>query len=180
MRNLTMLSGALFAAVLVLGSASQAHAQWGVAPYVGYNMDAEEVHLGAAVQLPLPAKIGNSRLIASPGFDFYPFMGESVQGVDFGASLYMLSFDVLYPFPTPSSFAPYVGAGLALVHASVSFSDPSIPGLDFSASDTDVGLNLKGGSFFGKGPVRPFAEAVLHVGSGSAFLLRGGVYVSMK
>jgi opacity protein-like surface antigen len=178
MRKFTMVTGALLGAVLVLGSADQAQAQWGIAPYVGYNLDAEEMNLGAAVQFALPAKIGGSALVLSPSFDFYPFMGETVQGVELGASLYTINFDMHYPFPVRSALKPYVGAGLALVHASVSIDDPVFGNLD--VSDTDIGLNLKGGLSLSAGPLRPFAEGVLVVSSGSTFVLRGGLMFAFK
>jgi hypothetical protein len=87
----------------------------------------------------------------------------------------MLSFDVLYPISAAGAITPYVGAGLSLIHASISYDNPSFPSQSFSASDTDLGLDLKGGAYFATGRARPFAEAVLVMSNGSAFLLRGGV-----
>lgn len=167
MKTITLVTGALLGAVAIAGSPSHVRAQWGIAPYAGYNIDAQELHLGAAAQFTLPAKIGTVQLTATPGVDLYPFVGS-------GASLYMFYFDLGYPIETTSTLAPYVGAGLSVTHASASV---TIPGLGtISSSSTNVGLNLKGGTFFNKGkPMRPFAEAVLVISTGSTLLLRGGV-----
>lgn len=176
MRTAAMLSATLFAVALFAGSPERAQAQVSVAPFIGYNLDAEELHIGSSVQFALPAKIGRSQLIASPSFDFYPFIDNgSVGGGDYSASLYMLSFDVLYPVPTAGALSPYVGAGLAMIHASVSYDNPSFPSQSFDLSDTDLGLNLKGGAFFATGRARPFAEAVVVLSNGSTLLLRGGM-----
>ena len=126
--------------------------------------------------IPLPARIGETRLIASPGFDFYPFFGPNVDGFDISASFFAFNFDLLYPFPK-RGVEPYVGAGLVISRASVSASglDP-LPGGAVQLSNTDVGLNLKGGAFFGSaGSVRPFTEGVLVVGGNSTLLLKGGL-----
>jgi hypothetical protein len=176
-KKISVVTGVVLAAVLSVGTASRAQAQWSIAPYLGYHFDAEEVHLGAAAQFSLPARIGRARLIASPGFDYYPFL-ESAGGA--GASMYMFNFDLLYPFETPGSVAPYVGAGLSLGHSSVSVPNPLVPGTTLELSDTDAGLNLKGGASFNKGKsVRPFGEAVLLLGNGSTVLLRGGVQIGI-
>ncbi len=154
----------------------QVIAQVSLGPHAGYNIDVEELYFGSTIQFPLPARIGETRLIASPGFDFYPFFGPNADGFDISASFFAFNFDLLYPFPT-SGVEPYVGAGLVISRASVNASglDP-LPGGAVQLSNTDVGLNLKGGAFFGSaGSVRPFAEGILVVGSYSTLLLKGGV-----
>ena len=172
MKKALRLAGLVFSATL--GAAAPSQAQWGIAPYVGYHLDAEQVHLGSAVQFTLPTKIGKSQLVAAPGFDMYAFMPDAPGG---SSSMYVLNLDMLYPFETKSPILPYVGAGLAVARTSVSF---LIAGTSFSASSTDMGLNLKGGAFFNKGKkVRPFAEAAFMVGNGSTLLLRGGVHFAV-
>jgi hypothetical protein len=80
MRTVATLSAALVAVALVAGSPERAQAQVSLAPFVGYNLDAEELHLCSAVQFALPVKLGRSQLIASPSFDFYPFIGDGSVG----------------------------------------------------------------------------------------------------
>ena len=161
---------------LIAATYEQVTAQVSLGPHAGYNIDVEELYFGSTIQFQLPARIGETHLIASPGFDFYPFFGPDVEGFDISASFFAFNFDLLYPFPT-SGVEPYVGAGLVISRASVNASglDP-LPGGAVQLSNTDVGLNLKGGAFFGSaGSVRPFAEGILVVGSYSTLLLKGGV-----
>ena len=55
-----------------------------------------------------------------------------------------------------------------------------IPGLGTSVSDTNVGLNLKGGASFGtSSKVRPFTEARLRLGNGSTLILKGGLSIQL-
>jgi hypothetical protein len=165
MKRLTRTAALLAVGITALGSAD-AQAQVFIGPYVGYNLDAEEVYFGANVYAPLPVVIGKSQLVANPGFDYYPFIDN--------ATLWALNLDVLYPIPVESpSFTPYIGSGLLIQRVSI-----DIAGI--SASETDVGLNLRGGSMFGtSGPVKPFAEAVLVIADESGLLLKGGVYIEI-
>src|SRR2546427_631812 len=75
-----------------------------------------------------------------------------------------------------SSFRPYAGGGLNIIHAS---STVTIAGQTVSGSDTKAGLNLLGGTTFKlKGSkLTPFAEARGEIGGGETFILPGGVRV---
>ena len=68
-----------------------------------------------------------------------------------------------------SSLAPYAGGGLNIAHKSKEFDDGR------SASDTDLGLNLLGGTLFGRGKVNPFVELRVELAGGEQFVLTGGV-----
>ena len=49
-----------------------------------------------------------------------------------------------------------------------------------SVSDTNIGLNFKGGASFGtSAKLRPFTEARLRMGSGSTFILKGGLSIQL-
>lgn len=67
------------------------------------------------------------------------------------------------------SIFPYVGGGLNIAH----FSRDNDPGDDFS--DTDLGLNLFGGTQFSASGVIPFAEIRLVVEGADQVVLTGGV-----
>ena len=152
---------------------ANSEAQVAIGPYAGYNLDAEEAYFGTNVRFTLPVQIGNSFLMANPGFDYYPFVGGTVQGIDVSASLYAFNLDVFYPFALESSsVTPYVGTGFLIARA-------SSEALGFSQSDTDVGVNFKGGAMFGTGRVQPFAEGVLAVAGGTGFMLKGGAYIQL-
>lgn len=100
-------------------------------------------------------------------FDYY-FPDDGGTGAD--VTYWEINGNVGYRIPNVrGSWAPYVGGGLNIAHASASFGG-------FSSSATDVGLNLLGGSTFGRGAsVRPFAEARVTVGGGEQFVISGGV-----
>lgn len=167
MKKLSLVATALFTLVLMSGAFATAHAQVAVGPHIGANFDAEEVAFGANLRIPIGSPVGGSRFQINPGFEFYPFM-------DTGLSFWQLNLDAVYPF-VRKVVEPYVGGGLAITHVSV-----DIPGLG-SASDTDLGMNLKGGVMFGvPGLPRPFAEGVIGIGdTTSDFMIRGGVYFSI-
>ena len=116
--------------------------------HVGYNFDASKALLGAQLSWPIvPA------LDLYPSFDFY-----------FGSgSLWALNFDVKYRPPTTYR-AWYVGGGLNYTHASSS-----------GVSNSTTNLNLLTGLEARRGRTRPYVEAKLIVGNGSAFQLVGGL-----
>ncbi|MGH2670859.1 MAG: hypothetical protein ACRDH5_17395, partial [bacterium] len=79
--------------------------------------------------------------------------------------------NVAYRIRTTSrSLAPYVGGGLSIAHRAADVGTAS-------ASDTDVGLNLLGGTTFGAAAtkVKPFAEARFTIGAGEQLVITGGV-----
>lgn len=83
-----------------------------------------------------------------------------------------INANVAYSFPLSgsSSLRPYAGGGLNIARSSIDF---DLPGLR-STSDTEVGLNVLGGSKFGSGRLTPFAELRLELGGGEQFVITGG------
>ena len=154
---------------LLCGLAGGASAQTSgvsLAPYAGYNVDAEELLIGAGVGIPL--NVGTTTVLLSPGVEYYPGISN--------ASLITVAFDVHVGLNVPnSSVAPYVGGGLAVHRMSVDLG-PTLG----SASTTDSQLNAIGGLHFGSGPFRPFVEANLRFVDGSQVLLKGGGRISLK
>ncbi len=154
------------ALALALSVPVQGHAQWSLKTHGGYDLDAEEFLIGASVEFSIPgAAISGVPLTFAPAFDYYP-------GLD-GASFYVMDFDAHYPFPA-KGMTPYVGGGMYVSHVSVDF--PTLG----RVSDTNVGLNFKGGVSFGtSSQVRPFTEARLRVGDGSTLIIKGGLSIQL-
>ncbi len=154
------------ALALAIAVPVQSHAQWSLNTHGGYDLDAKEFLIGASVEFSIPgAAISGVPLTFVPGFDYYP-------GLD-GASFFVMDFDAQYPFEA-KGVTPYIGGGMYVSHVSV-----DIPAFG-SVSDTNFGLNLKGGATFGtSSKVRPFGEARLRVGNGSTLILKGGLSIQL-
>lgn len=162
MKTLTprILAVTLIGLLLSVGAQS-AKAQFEVGPRVGYDLEVEELHIGAEARfdiggLDLPIK-------AKPSIDYY-----------FVDNLTLLTFDAnaIYEFDLEGgTIEPYAGAGLGISYWS--FDDDAFGGIDVDASDTNVGLNLLGGAVFGGGSLRPFAEARFN--TDDLFTLTGGL-----
>jgi opacity protein-like surface antigen len=123
--------------------------------------------IGGRVVFGLRSLFPAAPLEAHVGFD-YVFPDEPA-GVDL--TYWEINGNVAYRIRTASrSLAPYVGGGLSIAHASVDIGTGSV-------SDTDVGLNLFGGTTFGSAAtrVKPFAEARVTLGGGDQFVITGGV-----
>jgi hypothetical protein len=166
MKTLRAVLAALAVLPLVVATPAQAQTQWSLVPHLGFNIDNDELYLGANARIQLPG----APVTLNPGFDWYPFIGS--QNVD--ASLFVIDLDVLYHLQA-KSVDPYLGGGLFWSRAS-----RNAGGLGGSVSATDIGLNLKGGAVFRPlGKLRPFAEGVIAISNGSAFLLKGGFLFSM-
>jgi len=117
--------------------------------------------LGARVAFPIGGSVGQKGIKGLATFDyFFP------DGFDF----WEITGNGVYDISTSGSASPYVGAGLTFARSSVSVSG-------FSASNSEVGLNLLGGARFAPtGNVQPFVEARFQIRDGSQFVLSGGVY----
>ncbi len=154
------------ALTLAIALPVQGHAQWTLNPHGGYDLDLEEFLIGASVEFSIPgAAISGVPLKFAPGFDYYP-------GLD-GASFFVMDFDAHYPF-SAKGMTPYIGGGMYISRMSV-----DLPTFG-SVSDTNVGLNLKGGASFGtSSKVRPFTEASLRMGNSSTFILKGGLSIQL-
>ena len=146
---------ALFVFALVAAPSAEAQTSWELGPYAGFNLGNEEFLLGAISRIHIPT----ASVTLNPGFEFYPSIGGP--GAD--VSLFVVNFDVQYQLEA-ESLEPYIGGGLFWRKRSVN-----------SVSDSDLGLNLKGGLLFNaSGNMQPYAEAVLALGGGSDFILKGG------
>lgn len=164
--NTRVVSMVTLALALALGLPAEGRAQASVNPHVGFDVDVEEFLIGGSVQFGVPgAAIAGVALRFSPGFSYY-------LGGD-GATFFVIDLDVQYPF-NARNVEPYVGGGVWVRRISVD------AGLLGSVSDTDVGLNLKGGASLGSSSrVRPFAEGRLRVGAGSTLVLVGGLTIKL-
>jgi hypothetical protein len=157
---------AALALVLAIALPVQSHAQWSLNTHGGYDLDAKEFLIGASVEFSIPgAAISGVPLTFVPGFDYYP-------GID-GVSFFVMDFDAHYPIQA-KGLTPYIGGGMYVSRVSV-----DIPPFG-NVSDTNFGLNLKGGATFGtSSKVRPFGEGRLRVGNGSTFILKGGLSIQL-
>ncbi len=153
MKMLRITSCALLLFGLVVARPAQAQTPWELGPLVGVNLDNDELLLGAVARIPLTSL----PITLNPGFEFYP-------GFDPG-SLFVLNFDVQYQL-NAESLEPYVGAGISWARTS-----------NAGTSDSDVGLNLKGGLVFNpESRTRPYVEALLNFGGGrESLIFRGGL-----
>lgn len=122
--------------------------------------------IGGRVVFGLRSLFPRAPLDGQVGFDY--FFPDEPPGVDL--TYWEINGNVAYRIPNVTgSVAPYVGGGLNIAHTSV---DRPLS----RTSDTDVGLNLLGGTTFGtRGAVRPFAEMRVTVGGGDQLVITGGV-----
>ena len=155
-------SFALFILGLVAVPPTQAQTPWEIGPYLGVDLDRDELIAGATARFHL----SSIPITLNPGIEFYP-SHETGGGAD--ASLFVLNFDVQYQL-NAQTVEPYVGGGISWARQSVS-----------GTADSDVGLNLKGGTVFNpSGSVQPYVEAVLNFASGDeALILKGGFLFSV-
>ena len=160
MKTLRVVLTMLVVVPLAIVVPAQAQTTWDLAPHLGLNLDNDELFLGGSARITLPT----APVKLNPGIEFYPFIGSA--NVD--VSLFVVNFDVLYDL-TAKSVEPYGGGGLFWSRTSVTVGGTIV-------SDSDIGLNLKGGLVFGVpgSPIRPYGEGVLMLSSGSALLLKGG------
>ena len=157
---------AALALALAIALPVQSHAQWSLNTHGGYDLDAKEFLIGASVEFSIPgAAISGVPLTFAPGFDYYP-------GLD-GRSFFVMDFDAHYPFQA-KGMTPYIGGGMYVSHVSVDF--PTLG----TVTDTNFGLNLKGGATFGtSSKARPFGEARLRILNGSSFILKAGLSIQL-
>lgn len=101
------------------------------------------------------------------------FFPDDVAGID--VSYWEINANIVYLFPVRSfTVSPYAGAGLGIAHASV---ESDLVGM--SVSDTDMGLNILGGTKFNVGQLKPFVELRLELGGGEQFVFTGGAMVAV-
>ncbi len=123
--------------------------------------------IGGRVVVGLRALFPKTPLDGIASFDY--FFPSHPSGTT--AHYWEINGNVVYRIPHVRSrtFAPYVGGGLNIAHASASAGT-------LSASATKAGLNLLGGTTFKvKGEITPFAELRGIVGGGKQVVITGGI-----
>jgi hypothetical protein len=172
------LSGAVLVAVLIALPAladAQRRAAQRPAPRpqrVAFGLQADfgsdtDFGLGARAVFGLRSLFPKTPLDGIVSFDYYFPSGAG--GADL--TYWEINGNVGYRIPkVRGNLAPYVGGGLNVAHASVSFGG-------VSGSDTKVGLNLLGGTTFGRAAskMKPFVEGRFNLSGGEQFVLTGGV-----
>ena len=157
MKTLRTAFFALFVIALVAAPPVQAQTPWELGPYLGLDLDRDELLLGAVARIHL----SSNPITLNPGIEFYPGI-DDVGGMN--RSLLILNFDVQYQLEA-ESVEPYVGGGISWARASVENQD----------AVSDIGLNLKGGLLFNRrGSAQPYLEAVLNLDNGNALIFKGG------
>ena len=124
--------------------------------------------IGGRGVFPLQSLFPKTPLDGIVSFDYY-----FPSGAPAGSSQHFweINGNVAYRFRVParSSFRPYGGGGLNIAHSSASAGG-------FSASGTDVDLNILAGTTFRvKSSVTPFAEIRGVVGNANQVVFTGGV-----
>ena len=141
----------------------------GIGPRAGYDFDWESLFIGVDARASVPSLPVGFNVTAD-----YFFL-EDVEGFgsDYSQSLFKITANAIYEIGIDNQvFTPYVGAGLAISRYSA---DVDTGFGNFDASDTNVGLNILGGAYFGAGSLRPFAQLYLTAGDGSTVGIAGGV-----
>ena len=134
------------------------HVSWG---------DDTDLGIGGRVAFGLASVAPKVPIEGQASFDY--FFPDEAPGVDL--TYWEINANVLYLIPGMTGpVKPYVGGGLNIAHASVQ------SGL-ISASDTDGGLNLIGGTKWKlrASRISPFAEVRIELGGGEQFVLAGGI-----
>jgi len=173
------LSGAVLVAVLIalpaLADAQRRATAQRPAPRpqrVAFGLQADwgsdtDFGLGARAVFGLRSLFPKTPLDGHVSFDYYFPSGTG--GVD--VKYWEINGNVGYRIPkVRGNLAPYVGGGLNVAHASASFGGTTV-------GDTKVGLNLLGGTTFGRAAtkMKPFVEGRFSLSGGEQFVLTGGV-----
>lgn len=147
---------ALFALIAGL-TAAPAAAQTGLGLNLQYGLDIDALELGVEGHFPFRPNVGLSFV---PNFEYYFRDGN--------LNTYTFNADVHYAIggAYTRSFTPYVGLGLAIARTSNDRTD---------ASDTDAGLNLKGGATFRGDRFAPFVQLEFRAGAAEDLSIGGGV-----
>jgi opacity protein-like surface antigen len=160
---------ALFLTALFVAPASAQLSNIGIGPRAGYDFDWESLFIGVDARAGVPTLPVGFNVSAD-----YFFL-EDVEGFggDFSQSLIKITLNAIYEIGIDNQvFTPYVGAGLAIARYSADV-DTGFGNVD--ASDTDLGLNVLGGAYFGSGSLRPFAQLYITTGGGTTVGAAGGV-----
>ena len=87
---------------LVAAPPAQAQTPWELGPYLGLNLDNDELLLGGVARIHLPY----APVTLNPGIEFYPFIDDDKDRLS--RSLFVLNLDVQYHIEA-ESWEPYVG-----------------------------------------------------------------------
>lgn len=161
MRKSLFTVGAAFAFSLLLAAPADAQVHFG--PQASFADDAD-FGIGARVVAGVPDYAGFE---AVGSFDYY-----FPDGFDY----WELNGNVLYNFELEgeSSVRPYAGGGLNIARFESDVDD--VPGVDVDTGNTEVGLNLVGGTKFATdATTTPFVEAKFEVSGGEQFVIQGGL-----
>lgn len=152
-----LLGTVALATLLAIPSAAQAQSTI-VGGILGYHDDFEAVGIGAFASFALPQLHENISI--NPSFVLY---------FPDGFDAWELNGDLVYRFPlSDAPVIPFALGGLNIIRTSVSAGG-------FSASSTDVGLNLGGGVIFPTGSIRPSAGAKFEIQDGTGFVIFGAI-----
>lgn len=163
----------LFAfSLLVLAPAAQA--QLGLLAYGGYNSDAENALIGGGfdIGLPMAGPVALSiRSTAEYAFPSDILIADRV----FSRDILQGNVDIVARFGA-GGLQPFAGAGLAIMNVALDTSDNDAVEGDLDSSETNVGANLFAGANLGQfGPIQPFVQARVTLGSDTAFSGLGGL-----
>jgi hypothetical protein len=147
------------ALLLAVPSVVEAQVQFG--PQIAWGDDAD-FGIGARVALGLPQVREGVQLHIAGDYFFIDCPSElDCSWIELNSNLHL-------PVPLAPNMATYAGAGLNVARVKV-----SVPG--FSASDTEVGLNILGGIRFPAAALTPFVEASFTLGGSEQFGVRAGI-----
>ncbi len=154
-------------ALALLGSTGDLLGQVSVGPQLSYADDAE---FGLGVRAVVDFSPFGQGLEGYGSFDYY--FPDAPLGADI--DYWEINANLAYAFRIVGAptITPYAGGGLNIAHGSVTIDGFGTP---VNGSDTQLGLNLLGGTRFQAGPVRPFAEIKIELEGGEQFVIAGGV-----
>lgn len=136
---------------------------------------AGQVHLAPQVSLADDADVGlGGRIVAGvPNYTGLEFAGSfDVFFPDGDVDYWEINGNVLHNFELAgtTSFRPYAGGGLNIARFD---RDETLPGRD---DDTEVGLNLVGGTKFAtESPATPYVEIRFEIEGGEQVVITGGL-----
>lgn len=149
-------------AVLLFAGVQTASAQFELGPRATYNLDAEELAVGAEARF----GVGDFPVLIAPAAEYY-------LGID-GGSLIIIDVMALYEFGIDNeAFTPYAGAGLSYSRFDI---DTGSSFVDGTFSDTSLGI--VGGANFLLGNLKPFAQARIVLGDNDSVSVQGGLLFS--
>jgi hypothetical protein len=133
--------------------------------------------VGARVILNLESVLPGLEAVGSFNY-YFPSTGEDVPGVAVDAKFWEINANAVYKLKVgEGSLKPYFGGGLVIAHAKggVGVDLGELGSFDFSASDTQLGINVLGGVLIGRKSPRFFVEAKIEEIDGSQFVVSAGV-----